>query len=144
MGCVDSSAHTPTLFTNMKPALKERLRNIIARDDIVGLVEFDFAESIILINLDCPYNVELSESGVRWTALHFCCRFDAPACLEYFLKKCFLEGARDYPFFVNQQTAEGLSCLHLCAMWSATRCLLLLLRYGALNISMCDNRHKTA
>jgi hypothetical protein len=43
MGCVDSSAHTPSLFTNMKAALKERLRNIIARDDIVGLVEFDFA-----------------------------------------------------------------------------------------------------
>jgi hypothetical protein len=40
MGCVDSAVHTPNLLTNMKPALKERLRDIIARDDIAALVEF--------------------------------------------------------------------------------------------------------
>jgi hypothetical protein len=30
----------------MKPALKEKLREIISRDDIVNLVEFDLAESM--------------------------------------------------------------------------------------------------
>jgi hypothetical protein len=25
-----------------------------------------------------------------WTTLHFCCRFEAPQCLEYFLRKCHL------------------------------------------------------
>jgi hypothetical protein len=88
--------------------------------------------------------VELSESGVRWTTLHFCCRFDAPCCLDYFLKKCFLQGAHQYPFFVNQQTIEGLTCLHLCGIWSAYRCSVLLLRYGGLNLALHDKRHKTA
>jgi hypothetical protein len=46
MGCVDSTVHTPSLYTSMKPALKEKLREIISRDDIVNLVEFDLAESM--------------------------------------------------------------------------------------------------
>ena len=46
MGCVDSTVHTPSLYTSLKPVLKEQLREIISRDDIVALVQFDLTESM--------------------------------------------------------------------------------------------------
>jgi hypothetical protein len=41
MGCVDSSVHGTSLYTNLKPELKERIRDIIAKDDIVSLVKLE-------------------------------------------------------------------------------------------------------
>jgi hypothetical protein len=41
MGCVDSSVHGPSLYTSLKLELKERIRDIIAKDDIVSLVKLE-------------------------------------------------------------------------------------------------------
>ena len=51
---------------------------------------------------------------------------------------------KQFIYFVNQQTADGLTCLHLCATWASFKCFALLLRYGALNLSLLDNKHRTA
>ncbi len=38
MGCVDSSCHTPALYSNLKPEIREKVIDIISRDDIVELL----------------------------------------------------------------------------------------------------------
>ena len=144
MGCVDSNCHTPALYSNLKPELKERIRTIICNDDILALLDLEADESTILPYVDYPSNLELSESGLRWTTIHFCCRFDSPCCLDYFLKKCYLQNVKQYLFFVNQQTCDGSTCLHLCGVWSSYRCFALLLKYGGLNLALRDKRQKTA
>lgn len=45
MGCVDSTCHTPALYSNLKPEMKERIRAIIAYDDILALLDLEADES---------------------------------------------------------------------------------------------------
>jgi hypothetical protein len=78
-----------------------------------------------------------------WTTIHFCCRFDAPLCLDYFLKKCYLQNMKQYVIFVNQPTLEGSTCLHLCATWGSNKCFALLVKYGGLNLTLRDKLEKS-
>lgn len=89
---------------------------------------------------DYPANSELSECGLAWSTVHFCCRFDAPCCLEYYLRKCYIQDLNEYLYMVNQRTKEGYTCLHLCAIWGAEKCFTLLVKYGGLNLAIKDNK----
>ena len=43
---------------------------------------------------------------------------------------------------MNHQTAEGNSCLHLCAIWNANRCFALLIHFGGLNLDLKNKIEK--
>ena len=75
---------------------------------------------------------------------HFCCRWDAPKCLEYILKEFYAFSPRGYIKFVNSPTSDGYTCLHLCAIWGSEKCFALLNEYGGLDLQYKDKMNKDA
>jgi len=50
---------------------------------------------------------------------------------------------KQYLIFINQATAEGYTCLHLCGIWGSLKCFALLVSYGGLNLNSKDKLQKT-
>lgn len=50
---------------------------------------------------------------------------------------------KQYLFFINQPTIEGFTCLHLCGIWNAIKCFILLLKYGGLNLALKDKLERS-
>jgi ankyrin repeat protein len=99
---------------------------------------------IFFIISDIPINAELSERGLFWMATHFCCRFNAFKVLDYVLKTAYLEDPKHYSNYVNEQTIEGYTCIHLCAIWNAPQCLDLLLKFGGISLQLKDKNQVSA
>jgi hypothetical protein len=79
-----------------------------------------------------------------WMLTHLCSRWDSDLCLEYLLRLYFVENPRGYINFVNSQTAEGYTCLHLCCIWNSVKCFKVLHNFGGLELNLRDNKLKTA
>jgi hypothetical protein len=50
---------------------------------------------------------------------------------------------KQYLIFINQPTVEGFTCLHLCGIWGAMNCFILLIKYGGLNLSLKDKLERS-
>ena len=80
---------------------------------------------------------------MRWMLIHLCCRWDADNCLEYLLKDYFCQHPKNYIDFVNAETNEGFTCLHLCAIWKSEKCFYILHSFGGLCLNIKDKFNKT-
>ena len=80
---------------------------------------------------------------MNWNLVHLCCRWDSHKCLDFLLRLFFVENPKGYVDFVNGQTVEGYTPLHLCCIWGSIRCFKVLLDFGALALSLKDNKLKT-
>jgi hypothetical protein len=57
--------------------------------------------------------MEVGPANTFWNFAHFCARWDAFECLAYMIKKVYAEKSTLLLSFMNQQTIEGFTAVHV-------------------------------
>lgn len=82
--------------------------------------------------------MEVGPANTFWNFAHFCARWDAFECLAYMIKKVYAEKSTLLLSFMNQQTIEGFTAVHVAIQWNAINCFYVMLDHGGLDLSYTD------
>ncbi len=76
--------------------------------------------------------------------LHFSVKYKALECIEYILKEIYHQFPDEFQKYISFKTNEGLTPAMISIINESNGALSLLLKYGAIDLSVMDNKRMTA